>query len=676
MRRSLRMLTLEYFGAPYRVAIALLMPCIAHIPATASASEESRSSDGMVWTRLEAADSWVSFGKFVALAGERALVSEPESELSGPASGAVFSFSFPSGQSELAKPEKLQQDTPRSGECFGNGLAASGSNLVTRTCDVEGRSGRIWAFEFDADQWEGPMSIESELPQDGDFGCAIAVDDSWLAIGSQAGISLYEKLDRWVFHGAIPWPSDSPCGALSISGNILASVSSEVATLFKLSSDEWQILDSSALESETVDSNPRVSATALVPGWLFVGRAWAKSYEGAVDILQFDGTGFNAQTRLESPVGDYNQFGYAVAASGERLVIGEPFINGVEVDGVVHVYELQSGEWLETGELSIPYVNLGVAVAIDSATILVGSYGAPGGAFIFQQDLGEHCAKHGDCYSGHCVDGICCESVCDTPCFSCRADNTLSSGGVDGACNAVDLGKDSHGACINSGTICGETGACDGAGGCFVADSSVLCQPAQCESAFGFASDRYCDGSGLCAERAIELCSGLCSSGGCLLDCTSNEDCNADFGFYCLDNRCVEGKQCSDDSLRATELGTNVLCSPYRCRDGQCLAQCIDDEDCIGGAYCGSNGHCLDDETCASSADCINGEVCNVPKVLGSELVHLGTCEPAQGILASTQTRCTTTVPHSGAWSVPVLIFGGLVLASCLFRRQSQRESR
>ena len=133
-------------------------------------------------------------------------------------------------------------------------------------------------------------------------------------------------------------------------------------------------------------------SVALAGDYLIVGAPWAGA--GVVYVLQRDGAGgWNPSARLSAPdgrVGD--EFGYAVAISGTRLLVSAPgeIIESTDGrSGGAYIFELHaaSGEWEETGHLipnaSSPASNFGKDVDISGEKAIVGE--GYGRAYIFHR---------------------------------------------------------------------------------------------------------------------------------------------------------------------------------------------------------------------------------------------------------------------------------------------------
>ena len=162
---------------------------------------------------------------------------------------------------------------------------------------------------------------------------------------------------------------------------------------------------------------------------------------------------------------------------------------------------------------------------------------------------GALCGKDGDCASGFCADGVCCNIGCRGACVSCNQTGRL------GTCWPVDPGaNDPHGMCQDKGPAsCGQTGACDGVGGCSLYAPETICIAPSC-SGDRLNTAGTCNGIGSCRPQGVQAC------------------------------------------------------APYRCTDGACIARCTGDADCVAGQICqsGSCGPKPTGQPCAAAAECIS----------------------------------------------------------------------
>jgi hypothetical protein len=180
---------------------------------------------------------------------------------------------------------------------------------------------------------------------------------------------------------------------------------------------------------------------------------------------------------------------------------------------------------------------------------------------------GAACSQDGDCASNHCADGVCCYSACKGPCVSCDLV------GKEGICASIQEGlKDPHGICHDQGgSSCGQTGACDGFGGCalYPRDTTVCGAPSCSGDVVNTA--RTCDGLGTCRAPGLLSCSpALCRDGACISVCTSDSDC--DPGHACVNGSCGP-KQTGQPCAAGTECATG-FCADGVCCNSACNAGC------------------------------------------------------------------------------------------------------
>jgi hypothetical protein len=151
-----------------------------------------------------------------------------------------------------------------------------------------------------------------------------------------------------------------------------------------------------------------------------------------------------------------------------------------------------------------------------------------------KKPLGGSCTAGADCGSGHCVDGVCCAT---DACGTCQACNVA---GQAGQCAAIPAGQpDTANRCpMNASNPCGNTGLCNGAGGCQVVSAGTQCGPATCTGSTRVGPST-CDGAGACKP------------------------------------------------------GPETSCAPYTCdTNGTCRTRCQNATHCTNGGPCRGNGRC------------------------------------------------------------------------------------
>ncbi len=206
------------------------------------------------------------------------------------------------------------------------------------------------------------------------------------------------------------------------------------------------------------------------------------------------------------------------------------------------------------------------------------------------------CRSDTDCASGSCAeqDGICCDAPCEGECVACT--NAKKGSGIDGVCGQVPAGTDPDEEC-DPGPTCAADGMCDGGGHCrSYAPPSTPCGQWVCENA-SVAIENVCDGSGRCVATSHGCDPGRCTNGSCNGRCEAHEDC-ADAAFCNNVNHCEflrdNGSGCSAADQCKTHYCENDQCcnrecNQFKCREGTCLSECANADDCKEPFACNPN---------------------------------------------------------------------------------------
>ncbi len=126
--------------------------------------------------------------------------------------------------------------------------------------------------------------------------------------------------------------------------------------------------------------------------------------QGAVYIFERQGDGSWVESTVVTAADgqQYDQFGFAVAIQGNRLVVGaeEATSNGNSSEGAAYIFERESAgstNWVQVARLNGPtiignHAEFGHSVALDGDRVLVGAPGAGpsthGGAYLFERNQG------------------------------------------------------------------------------------------------------------------------------------------------------------------------------------------------------------------------------------------------------------------------------------------------
>jgi len=296
-------------------------------------------------------------------------------------------------------------------------------------------------------------------------------------------------------------------------------------------------------------------------------------------------------------------------------------------------------------------------------------------------DVGVPCQRGAECASGFCADGVCCNLACNGPCVSCGLPE------FRGECHPVPAGIiDPHGVCrLDPPESCGESGYCNGQGGCAKYAVGTVCALGACAGPAQFVPPSACDGAGSCiAGVAISCAPSICDGDTCRESCTMDEHCapgnacvngtcgprgdgrDCSAGVDCASGNCVEGI-CCDSPCQGTCMTCVSPDSRGRCvptRAGTSSPACADQ----GPSSCGTNGRCdgagdcqryEDGTTCrAASCDPESNRASPAGTCQGGRCVTPSprSCAPYQGCSGN---RCRTTCNGNGQCSDENLCTGG-----------------
>ena len=235
---------------------------------------------------------------------------------------------------------------------------------------------------------------------------------------------------------------------------------------------------------------------------------------------------------------------------------------------------------------------------------------------------GSVCDEPGDCESGFCSDGVCCNVACTGACVSCNQPDRM------GECVPAPAGaRDPHNLCREDAPeTCGQSGYCNGLGGCTKYAAGTVCKLGACDGRDRFVPPSVCDGDGSCqAGVALSCAPSTCENGACITACRDSsqcmspaactggscgkrgngQDCTA--GDQCESGACVEGVCCENACAGPCQTcalpSARGMCTPVRANGPDPKGVCQD----MGAASCGDNGRCNGMGGCQKYP---NGTVC------------------------------------------------------------------
>src|SRR5213083_277673 len=338
------------------------------------------------------------FGFAVATAGSRLLIGAPGDH---DGAGAVFLFAFNTG--ELIR--TFTKPTPRAGDRFGASIAVTQAGvLVGAPSDSELAAAGGAAYQFDLQTGELRGVLRKDEPRAGDiFGTAVAAvgarvlvgapgDDAGLVDGGAAYLfsSRLEAVFRKRLSAAAFGTSVATAGAdLLVGAPGGGSGAGAVSRFDGATGGVLATLESPAPGHPGFGFSVAALGNNVVAGAPFLATAGGGDV-GAV--YRFAGTALAGTLVDPTPLGG-DQFGFSIATVGTDVVVGVP-LAGARDTGLAYLLDGPSGALRVTFQKPIPVAGdfFGAAVASEGDEVLVGapldSKTAPkaGAAYLFRRD--------------------------------------------------------------------------------------------------------------------------------------------------------------------------------------------------------------------------------------------------------------------------------------------------
>lgn len=536
------------------------------------------------WTELEpiaapsGARGW--FGASLAISIDTFLIGSPD--FSATSAAPVWSVPRAARADGHALPF-LPGTSPS--PLFGTALAVQGSTLLVGDPGDLGEAGQVIVHRWENDAWQPqqalPNAEDSLALTDSSFGWSLVLAGDQAIIGAPfsdgGAVYVFARSSEGGAYSLLPGAIPAPAGSVYF-GNALA-------------------FDAEA-------------------GVLAVADNGIAGDAGAAHLYRWDGSSWVGQPpALGSGNASADYFGQSLTATRGAVLVGAPgkVATGGESGAVLAFVGDAEPKLLASRS------QLGGTLSSSAEGIVLATT-AQNGVFAYTLALGVACGPSVGCDSGHCTDGVCCETVCDGACESCRDEDT---GSAPGACAPVLIGTDPDRDCSELDARCSRQ-TCDGNRACAAEPSGTPCTKATCVDPSTAMPAASCDGEGQCVDAKSVVCEqgSMCSAGECLPEepprrptdvaptdvaptdvvvaCSSGADCASIDGAYCLEGRCVTGKNCATEQNAAyDEAGGVTECVRTRCAFGACLLRCeLTRTDCADGYWCDPDTH-----TCLEAAE-------------------------------------------------------------------------
>ncbi|MBX7193266.1 MAG: hypothetical protein K1X94_14525 [Sandaracinaceae bacterium] len=612
------------------------------------------------------------FGASVAVSGDTVVVGATLDD-----DGVGSAYVFVRSGITWSQQAKLSALDAAAGDQFGSSVSLSGDTAVVgaRLDDDSGsNSGSAYVFVRSGSTWSQQAKLTaSDAAANDAFGISVSVSGDTVVVGAYGHDDGFpESGSAYVFvRSGSTWSQQAKLMALDAAAEKYFGYSVSVS-----------------------------GHTALVGAFLDDEGA------GSAYVFVRSGSTWSQQRKLTaSDPAATDRFGYSVSVSGDTAVVGALWGDGVSSDsGSAYVFVRSGSAWSQQAKLmasdGAPLDQFGRAVAVSGDTVLVGApdndhcCAAPSGAvYVFVRDTavcgngmleaGEEC-DGGDCCTTSCTfassSTVCRAAVpggcdvaesCNGTSNSCPSDAVVATGtvcraAVPGGCDVAESCNGTSNACPSdavaaTGTVCRAAvpGGCDVAESCngsnacpadVVAATGTVCRaavPGGCDVA------ESCNGtSNACPSDAVAATGTVCRAavpGGCDVaeSCNGSNACPADAvrpsTFVCrldvgacdVEERC-DGTTVTCPADAAEPVGTACGPAPVTVCDAQ--------DTCSGSvgasATCDSNyappttvcrgaaGECDIEESCTGLS-----AVCPTDVFLGAETI----CRPTAGACDSAE---------------------------------------
>jgi hypothetical protein len=348
-------LALDYFG--YTVSVSgETLAAGAHGDDANKGAAYVFARNGAVWSqqaKLTAADGLAQdfFGVSISLSGDT-LVAGASADDIGASAERGSAYVFTRNGITWSQQAKLIAGDGAAGDFFGNSVALSGDTLVAAAAQDDFNKGSAYVFVRNGAAWSQQAKLTASDGVAGDrFGAAVAISGATVAVGASSDYvgSTQQQGSAYVF---------SRSGAAWI--------------------QQARLTANDGAQQDQFGIAIAVDGDAVVAG-TFGTDVGANLLQGAAYAFAVSGALVQQQIIIAADGAAGDQFGVAVAVSGNTAVIGAPTdgIGANPQQGSVYVYVRNGASWslqqkLTAGDGAANDI-FGIAIALSGDTLVIGA---------------------------------------------------------------------------------------------------------------------------------------------------------------------------------------------------------------------------------------------------------------------------------------------------------------
>ena len=255
-------------------------------------------------------------------------------------------------------------------EMFGSDVAISGDYALIGsekdTYNASNTVGEAYFFHYEYGTWIQQENVQAldgtnvnqfgiSVALDGDYGIVGAIRSAgsggggYIFMRSGSNWTQQAKLTAGAYDGSFGEDVDIS-GERAIVGSRLAGTGGE-AYIYKRTGASWALEDT-LIGSDTIASDWFGYWVAIDGDYAIVGDSAKDTFDGRVYIFKRNGTSWNEQALLTSPLATSNSFGDVVDIHGDYAVAGN-----WDREHAIHVYMRDDTNWVEQADLGDIYNN-------------------------------------------------------------------------------------------------------------------------------------------------------------------------------------------------------------------------------------------------------------------------------------------------------------------------------